>query len=110
MNAQGDNSSQGLHPRRHLQIMRTIWRFLLFLVVQLPGLAQPTLGLLTRVWMVEAKPTKSGAIRGTIFSIDVAQREYWITAKHVVTGATSPPYGTVPKTVDLRLLNPASAA
>jgi hypothetical protein len=27
---------------------------------------------------------------GTIFSIDVDGREYWITAKHILTGARHP--------------------
>ena len=42
---------------------------------------------------------------GTIFSIDVDEREYWITAKHIITGAKHPPYGTVEaKTVVLQIL------
>lgn len=31
--------------------------------------------------------------RGTAFSIDVDHREYWITAKHLLTGAKHPPFG-----------------
>ncbi len=47
--------------------------------------------------------------RGTIFSIDVDGREYWITAKHIVTGAKRPPYGTVASpTVSLKILDPNS--
>lgn len=43
----------------------------------------------------------------SIFSIDVDGREYWITAKHILTGAEHPPYGSVgTKSVSLRLLNP----
>jgi hypothetical protein len=42
-----------------------------------------------------------------MFSIDIDQREYWITAKHVLTGAKHPPYGSVAdKSVTLLILNP----
>ena len=45
--------------------------------------------------------------RASTFSIDVDNREYWITAKHVLTGAKHPPYGSVTaKSVSLKLLNP----
>ncbi|MGB9010623.1 MAG: trypsin-like peptidase domain-containing protein [Candidatus Acidiferrales bacterium] len=45
----------------------------------------------------------------TIFALDVDGREYWITAKHVLTGAEHPPYGAVnEKTVKLELLDPSS--
>jgi hypothetical protein len=44
--------------------------------------------------------------RGSIFSIDVDQREYWITARHILTGARRPPYGAITeKEVSLRILN-----
>jgi len=37
----------------------------------------------------------------------VDNREYWITAKHVLTGAKHPPYGSVAaKSVSLKLVNP----
>src|SRR5579862_9018486 len=52
--------------------------------------ARVTTGILYRVFMVE-----SSFGRGSIFSIDVDGREYWITAKHILTGAHHPPYGTV---------------
>ena len=58
-----------------------------FLAVQ-AVVAQPTNNLLTRVLMVE-----SGFGRGTIFSLDVDQREYWITAKHMFTGVKTGPAG-----------------
>jgi hypothetical protein len=64
--------------------------------------AQPTGAMLARVLMVQ-----SPYDRGTIFMLDVDQREYWITAKHILTGAKHPPYGTVTsKTVSLKILNP----
>jgi hypothetical protein len=45
--------------------------------------------------------------RGSAFSIDVDQREYWITAKHVLTGASHPPYGFITaKSASLRVLDP----
>jgi hypothetical protein len=54
------------------------------------AVAQPTANVLTRISMVE-----SAFGRGTAFSIDVDNREYWITAKHVLTGAEHPPYGSI---------------
>jgi len=45
--------------------------------------------------------------RASIFSIDVDNREYWITAKHVLTGAKHPPYGSITtKSATLQILNP----
>src|ERR1051325_2597643 len=65
--------------------------------------AQPTINMLQRVSMIEYKKE-----RGTIFSIDVDGREYWITAKHILTGAKGKPYGTVAeKTIEVKLLNPS---
>lgn len=65
--------------------------------------AAPTTGIFTRVLMV-----KSQYGSGSIFSIDVDNREYWITAKHILTGAEHPPYGSISKkSVSLRLLNPS---
>jgi hypothetical protein len=67
--------------------------------------ATPTNDVLFRVLMVQSQYG-----RGTIFSLDVDQREYWITAKHVLTGAKHPPYGHVTeKAVSLRLLNPGQS-
>ena len=60
------------------------------------------MALLQRVLMVEYKNQ-----RGTSFSIDLDGREYWITARHILTGAKGKPYGTfIDKTVDLRFLDP----
>jgi hypothetical protein len=64
--------------------------------------AMPTTNILFRVLMV-----RSQFDYGTIFSIDVDQREYWITAKHILTGAKHPPYGSVDShTVTLKILSP----
>jgi len=64
--------------------------------------AQPTNNLWTRVLMVE-----SPFGRGTTFSLDVDQREYWITAKHILNGREHPPYGSVEnKSERLKILNP----
>lgn len=67
------------------------------------AVAQPTTNIITRVLMVESQYD-----RGTIFSLDVEGREYWITAKHILTGAKHPPYGSFKsKTAKLRILDPA---
>jgi hypothetical protein len=48
---------------------------------------------------------ESPTSRGTAFSLDVDEREYWITAKHVLTGAEHPPYGSIKsKTAQLKIL------
>jgi hypothetical protein len=66
--------------------------------------AQPTNNVLTRVFMVASK-----YFGGTIFSIDVDAREYWITAKHILTGATQPPWGSITdKSASLSILRPAA--
>jgi hypothetical protein len=75
-------------------------RFLLGLLLVQTASAQPTANILTRISMVE-----SAFVRGTVFSLDVDKREYWITAKHVLTGAEHPPYGTIKsKSERLRIL------
>jgi hypothetical protein len=64
--------------------------------------AQPTSDVITRMTIVQSK---FGS--GTIFSIDVDHREYWITAKHILTGAKHSPYGTITaKSAALSLLDP----
>jgi hypothetical protein len=66
--------------------------------------ATPTSNVLTRMTMVQSRYG-----RGTIFSIDVDGREYWITAKHIITGAEHPPYGSITATTEsLEILNPGS--
>jgi len=64
--------------------------------------AQPTIDILQRVLMIDYKSE-----RGTTFSIDIDGREYWVTARHILTGAKSKPFGNYAgKTIDVRLLNP----
>jgi len=66
--------------------------------------AEATSNILFRVVMV-----RSHFDQGSMFSIDVDQREYWITAKHILTGALHPPYGSLTtKTVTLSILDPSS--
>jgi hypothetical protein len=62
----------------------------------------PTGGVLTRMTIV-----MSNYGSGTAFSIDVDNREYWITAKHLLNGAKHPPYGTITsKSASLSVLDP----
>jgi len=50
---------------------------------------------------------KSATEIGSMFSIDVDGREYWLTAKHILTGKQHPPAGVVSiKNVDLDVLDP----
>jgi hypothetical protein len=66
--------------------------------------ATPTTNILMRVSMIQSQ-----YFRGTTFSIDVDQREYWITAKHIITGVEKPPYGEIKsKSVSLRILDPGA--
>jgi hypothetical protein len=82
--------------------MRFLKLSLLFLCATLFLAAQPTINMYQRVWMIK---TKHG--RGPAFAADVDGREYWITAKHVLTGAKGKPFGTITeKTVTLELLDP----
>jgi len=83
--------------------MRFFFRLTTIGLIMSGGLwAQPTMNMLQRVMMIEYKKE-----RGTTFSIDVDGREYWITARHILTGAKGKPYGTFPdKAVDVKLLNP----
>jgi hypothetical protein len=66
-------------------------------------MAQPVTNLLGRILMVE-----SSFGRGTIFMLDIDRREYWITAKHLLNGATDPHHvGTIKKPeAVLKMLNP----
>lgn len=66
--------------------------------------AQATAGILFRTVMV-----KTATEQGTMFSIDVDGREYWLTAKHLLTGAKQPPFGNVTaKNVSLFVLDPTA--
>ncbi len=69
------------------------------------GQAYPTNNVMFRITMIESQYG-----RGTMFSIDVDKREYWITAKHIITGAEHPPYGTVDtsKPISLKILDPGA--
>jgi Trypsin-like peptidase domain len=71
-------------------------------VAMAPAQSAPTTNILTRITVVESEYGLA-----TAFSIDVDGREYWMTAKHVLTGAQHPPYGSLTKkSASLRLLNP----
>src|SRR5689334_22827209 len=64
----------------------------------------PTFNIILRVLMVE-----SAHGRSSIFSVDVDEREYWITARHTLTGIEDgPPYGPISDNLELRLLNAGS--
>jgi hypothetical protein len=64
--------------------------------------AQATNNILFRTVMV-----KTSKDFGTMFSIEVDSREYWLTAKHVLTGAKHPPFGSITeKKVSLSVLDP----
>jgi hypothetical protein len=67
------------------------------------AVAQPVANLLGRILMVE-----SSFGRGTVFMLDVDRREYWITAKHILNGASDPHHvGTIKEhEAVLRMLNP----
>jgi hypothetical protein len=63
--------------------------------------AQVTSNALGRTFMIE---TRVG--RGTTFSIDVDNREYWITAKHMFTGIKTGPAGVfTSRTVQANILS-----
>jgi hypothetical protein len=68
--------------------------------------AQPTFDILARTLRIQSQ-----YYTGTVFSIDVDGREYWITAAHIVTGAKGKPYGRVKeKNIELKILNPGGAS
>ena len=63
--------------------------------------AQATGVALYRTFMIQ-----TAIERGTVFSIDVDKREYWITAKHLFTGVKTGPAGIyAPKTATASLLS-----
>jgi hypothetical protein len=85
-----------------MRVSKTRLALLIVLIPASTGMAQPTFNIIERVLMVESPHD-----RGTIFSLDVDQREYWITAKHILTGAKHPPYGSIAsKSILLRILDP----
>lgn len=64
--------------------------------------AMPTVNALFNTRMIMSKSDK-----GTMFPVDVDNREYWLTAKHILTGRKSEPAGQVTaKSVSLSVLNP----
>jgi hypothetical protein len=66
----------------------------------------PTSNIILRVLMVESEHGRS-----SIFSVDVDEREYWITARHTLTGIEDgPPYGPISDNLELRLLNAGSTS
>src|ERR1700730_11256701 len=68
--------------------------------------AQPTNNILFKTLMIKSKTEK-----GTMFSIEVDNREYWLTAKHIFTGLKSGPAGEVrEKAVTLDVLDPIGDA
>ncbi len=86
------------------KVLRSLVTSLALASVALAQPAPPTMNILTRTLMIE-----SSHGRGSVFSIDVDEREYWITAKHVLTGAEHPPYGSITnKSVAVRILNPGA--
>lgn len=89
--------------------MLTVRRCVVALLICLVGClalhaqsAQPTNNILFNTLMI-----KCGAETGTMFSVDVDNRQYWLTAKHILTGKTSGPAGEFShKTVLLQILDP----
>lgn len=68
--------------------------------------AQPTNNILFKTLMIKSKTEA-----GTMFAIEVDDREYWLTAKHILTGRKSGPAGEVTEeTVTLDVLDPIGAA
>jgi len=68
--------------------------------------AQATNSILFKTLMIK---TKTEA--GTMFAIGVDNREYWLTAKHILTGRkTGPPGEVKEKTVSLDVLDPIGEA
>jgi len=68
--------------------------------------AQPTNNILFRTLMIKSKIEA-----GTMFPIEVDNREYWLTAKHILTGRKSGPAGEITaKTFTLDVLDPIGEA
>jgi len=68
--------------------------------------AQPSNNIMFKTLMIKSKTEA-----GTMFSIEVDNREYWLTAKHILTGRKSGPVGEViEKTVSLDALVPIGEA
>jgi hypothetical protein len=79
--------------------MRLVHLFIFFSCVTTTLVAQPTINMYQRVYMIQTATS-----RGTAFAVDIDDREYWITARHILTGAKKPPYGNVKeKTVTINI-------
>lgn len=65
--------------------------------------AMPTSGALSRTFMI-----KVNGEQGTMFAVHVDGRQYWVTARHLLTGAKAgPPYGAITaKTFTLEVMAP----
>lgn len=90
-----------------LMSMKILPMSIVLAFASLPAYAQsaiPTANVLSRVLMIQSQYDI-----GTVFSIDVDNKEYWITAKHILTGRQHPPYGDVrTDKVRLKVLNPGA--
>jgi len=87
-------------PMRPMLTIAVLISWLVYSPSSTPQSPTVTNNILFRTFLVKADKEA-----GTIFSVDVDGREYWITAKHIITGAKHPPYGTVDaKTVSLSIL------
>lgn len=96
---------EGIFASRAYPGMRSFRISLLFFSAALFVGAQPTFNAISRTFRVQSKYGT-----GTMFSIDVDSREYWVTATHILTGAKGKPFGRVAeKTVELKLLNPGGS-
>jgi hypothetical protein len=72
------------------------------LTVNVYAQSEPTFNVLMRITEIQSQFGKA-----SMFSLDVDQREYWITAKHVITGKEQPPWGyTTASSVSLQALDP----
>jgi len=83
-----------------------LWPFVLISVIFCPELlaqsSQPTTGILFNTLMI-----RNGHDAGTMFAVQVDNREYWLTAKHILTGRKSGPAGEVKeKEISLQVLDP----
>lgn len=85
----------------------SVLAFAFFPLIVTAQSAQATSNILFRVLMVKHQINPQLSVQGTMFSIDVDGRQYWITAKHILTGAKQPPFGSIKeKTASLEVLHP----
>jgi len=90
-------------------IQTTVGRYVISLVLFAmccSGLAAQSAMPTTNI-LFDTREVKFNGETGTIFPVDVDNREYWLTAKHLLTGRTSEPAGQVTeKSVSLDVLDP----